>query len=56
MRLSEAASSQLAHLVLTTLKKDGAKVRNERIALAQVKKSLARHLEHGAPQDQRRMR
>lgn len=56
MRLSEAASSHLAHRVLTTLKKGGAKVRNERIALTQVKKSLDRHLERGAQQDQRRMR
>ena len=55
MRLSEAASSHLAHRVMTTLKKGGAKVRNERIALAQVKKSLARHLERSA-QDPRRMR
>lgn len=56
MRLSEAASSYLAHKALAALKKGGAKVRNDRIALAQVKKSLARHLERGDPPDQRRMR
>lgn len=56
MILSEAASSHLAHRVLATLKEGGAKVPNERIALAQVKKSLARHLERGAPQGQSRPR
>lgn len=56
MTLSEAASSHLAHRALAVLKKDGGKVRNERIALAQVKKSLARHLDRGVEQDQRRMR
>ncbi len=56
MTLSEAASSYLAHRVLAVLKKDGAKVRNERIALTQVKKSLARHLDRDPQQDQRHMR
>lgn len=56
MRLSEAASSHLAHRVIATLKKGGGTVPNDRIALAQVKKSLARHLERAAQQDQRRIR
>jgi len=55
MRLSEAATSHLAHRALEALKQGGARVRNERIALAQIKKSLARHLERDS-QDQRRMR
>ncbi len=56
MRLSEAASSYLAHRALEALKKGGAQVRNDRIALNQLKKSLARHLERDLRQDQRRMR
>ena len=56
MRLSEAASSYLAHRVMAALKKGGAKVRNDRIALAEAKKSLARHLERDLQQGQRRMR
>lgn len=56
MNLSEGASSYLAHRVLAVLKGTGARVRNERIALAQVKKSLARHLERDVQPDHRRVR
>ena len=56
MRLSEAATSYLAHRVLSVLREGGAKVRNDRIALTQVKKSLGRHLERSEQQGQRRMR
>jgi len=45
MRLSEAQGSFLAHRALEALAKAGAKVRNERLALAEVKKVLARSLD-----------
>lgn len=45
MRISEAASSHLAHRVLEVLKKKGAKVHNERAAQTSVKRTLARHLD-----------
>jgi hypothetical protein len=56
MKLSEAASSHLAHRALAALKKDGAKVRSDRIALAQVKKTLSRHLEGDVSSGPRRLR
>ena len=56
MKLSEAASSHLAHRAISTLKKSGAKFRNERLALAQVKKTLAKHLDRDFEDSQRRMR
>ena len=56
MKLSEAALSHLAHRAVEILKKGGAKFRNERLALAQVKKTLARHLERDLEASQRRMR
>jgi hypothetical protein len=45
MRISEAATSYLAHRAVEALKKAGATVRNERLALAEAKKTLARLLE-----------
>jgi hypothetical protein len=45
MRLTEAVSSHLAHQALEALKKAGATVRNDRLALAEIKKSLARALD-----------
>ncbi len=45
MRLSESLSSHLAHLALETLKRAGAKVRNERLALSEIKQTLARALD-----------
>ncbi len=45
MRLSEALSSHLAHLALEGLKQAGARVRNERLALAEIKQALARALD-----------
>ncbi|HEY8516403.1 MAG TPA: DUF507 family protein [Candidatus Binatia bacterium] len=45
MRLSEALSSYLAHRALEAIKKTGAKVRNDRLALAEIKKALSGGLE-----------
>ena len=45
MRLSEAQASYLAHRALEALRKAGASVRNDRLALAEVKKVLARALD-----------
>ena len=45
MRLSESLSSHLAHLAIEALKKQGAKVRNDRLALAEVKQALTRALD-----------
>jgi hypothetical protein len=45
MRLTEAVSSHLAHQALEALKKAGATVRNDRLALAEIKKTLARSLD-----------
>jgi len=56
MMLSEAATSYLAHRALAALARSGARVRNDRLALVQVKKSLVRHLERGEPQNPRRPR
>ena len=40
MRLSEASSSYLAHRALEALKSSGARVRNDRLALAEIKRAL----------------
>jgi hypothetical protein len=45
MRLSESLASHLSHLALEALKGTGAKVRNDRLALAEVKKTIAKRLE-----------
>ncbi len=45
MRLSEALSSHLAHRALEALKASGAKVRNDRLALTEIKQALARALD-----------
>ncbi len=45
MRLTESLSSHLAHLALEAIRKSGAEVRNDRLALAEIKKTLARHLD-----------
>ncbi|HZR84355.1 MAG TPA: DUF507 family protein [Candidatus Binatia bacterium] len=45
MRLTEAAASHLAHQALAALKKSGAQVRNERLALAEIKRALASALD-----------
>ena len=45
MRLSEALGSHLAHQALEALRKAGAQVRNERLALAEIKRVLARALD-----------
>lgn len=45
MRLSEALASHLAHQAIDALQKAGARVRNDRLALAEVKKVLARALD-----------
>jgi len=45
VRLSESLSSHLAHRALEALKKSGAKVRNDRLALAEVKRALSGGLE-----------
>lgn len=42
MRLTEAMSSYLAHQALAGLREAGVQARNERLALAAVKKALAR--------------
>jgi hypothetical protein len=45
MRLSEALSSHLAHRALEAVKRSGAKVRNDRLALAEIKRALSAALE-----------
>ncbi len=41
MRFSEARKSYLAHLIISTLRKDGlAEIDNERLALAEIKRVL----------------
>jgi hypothetical protein len=40
MGLSEGLSSHLAHRAIEALKKSGAKIRNDRLALAEVKRAL----------------
>lgn len=45
MRLSESLSSHLAHRALEALRKSGATIRNDRLALAEVKKALAQALD-----------
>lgn len=45
MRLSEALTSHLAHRALEALRKSGAKIRNDRLALAEIKKALAQSLD-----------
>lgn len=45
MRLTEALSSHLAHRALEAIKKSGGSIRNDRLALAEVKKALAAALE-----------
>lgn len=45
MRLSESLTSHLAHRAIEAMKKSGAKIRNDRLALAEVKKALAAALD-----------
>jgi len=45
MRLTESLSSHLAHIALDAIRKSGAEVRNDRLALAEIKKTLSRHLD-----------
>ena len=45
MRLSESLTSHLAHRALDALKRTGARVRNDRLALAEVKKALSATLD-----------
>ncbi|MBY0274642.1 DUF507 family protein [Candidatus Binatia bacterium] len=45
MRLSEALTSHLAHRALEALRKSGAKIRNDRLALAEIKKALGQTLD-----------
>jgi hypothetical protein len=45
MRLSEALSSYLAHRALEALKNSGATVRNDRLALAEIKRALGATLD-----------
>jgi len=45
MGLSESLSSHLAHKAIEALRKSGATIRNDRLALAEVKKALARALD-----------
>ena len=44
MRLSESLSSHLAHIALEAIRRSGAEVRNDRLALAEIKKTLGRQL------------
>jgi uncharacterized protein YpuA (DUF1002 family) len=53
MKLSEAASSHLAHRVLAALKENGAKIRSDRIALARIKETLARQVDRIPSEGQR---
>ncbi len=45
MRLGEALSSHLAHQALEAIKASGARIRNERLALAETKAALGRSLD-----------
>ena len=45
MRLSESLSSHLAHIALEAIRRSGAEVRNDRLALAEIKKTLGRQLD-----------
>ena len=45
MRLSESLSSHLAHIALEAIRRSGAEVRNYRLALAEIKKTLGRQLD-----------
>jgi hypothetical protein len=45
MGLSEGLSSHLAHRAIEALKKSGAKIRNDRLALAEVKRALSAALD-----------
>lgn len=45
MRLSESLTSHLAHKALEALRKSGATVRNDRLALTEVKKALVTALD-----------
>lgn len=45
MGLSEALSSHLAHRAVAALKKAGATIRNDRLALAEVKRALGAALD-----------
>lgn len=45
MRLSESLTSHLAHKALEAIRKSGATVRNDRLALAEVKKALVTALD-----------
>ena len=45
MRLTEASSSHLAHRALEALRKTGATIRNDRLALAEVKRALGTALD-----------
>jgi hypothetical protein len=45
MALSEALSSYLAHRAIEALKKSGATIRNDRLALAEVKRALSTALD-----------
>lgn len=45
MKFSEAQASWLAHRALDAIRESGLKVANDRLALAQVKKTLARRLD-----------
>jgi len=40
MRFSEARTSYLAHAIVTMLRKEGAEIENERLALAEIKRVL----------------
>ena len=45
MRLSESLSSHLSHIALEAIRRSGAEVRNDRLALAEIKKTLGRQLD-----------
>jgi hypothetical protein len=45
MGLSEGLSSHLAHRAIEALRKSGAKIRNDRLALAEVKRALSAALD-----------
>jgi len=45
MALSEGLSSHIAHRAIEALKRTGAKIRNDRLALAEVKRALSAALD-----------
>jgi hypothetical protein len=45
LRLSEALGSHLAHIALEAIRATGGKVRNDRLALAEVKRALSQSLD-----------